>query len=98
MAEAVAGLLTALCNNERRKGMIALRILRNLAVLAILAVAVLASAARPVAAQLNGCFVSRFRCSAYTTACHICGVCGSSTRGCYITCYDNEFHRYCTNF
>jgi len=49
MAEAVARLLTALCNNERRKGMIALRILRNFAVLAMLAVAVLTSPPRSAA-------------------------------------------------
>jgi hypothetical protein len=69
--------------------MFVLRIIRDFAMLAILAVAVLVSTPPTASAQV--CIYSIFRCSGYTTGCQFC----CPLCRCVISCYDRLFHRYC---
>jgi hypothetical protein len=69
-----------------------LRILRNLAVLAILAVGGLALTPRPAAAAVCACYPRVPLCSSHTTGCRFCG---GSTRCCFTVCYDTLYRRCC---
>jgi hypothetical protein len=69
-----------------------LHILRNLAVLVILAVGGLVLTPRPAAALACGCNYFYPYCSKYTTGCVFCG---GSTRCCYYACYDTLYRRCC---
>jgi hypothetical protein len=71
--------------------MFALRILRNISVLAILTAAVLTSTPRSATAQSSCLFLPK--CIGPTTACHYCS--GGSTRCCTFTCYDWTYRRLC---
>jgi hypothetical protein len=69
-----------------------LRILRNLAVLVILTVGVLAMTPRPAMAILCPCAGSAATCSVRVSECHLC----KGKRGCrYTVCFDFLLRRCC---
>ncbi len=76
-----------------------LRILRNLAVLAILTVGGLGLTPRPAAITCN-CQPCAPLCSSHVTGCKYCYCpllgCGTCRgHGVYVTCYDTYYHRCC---